>query len=156
MAWTYEIQWLSTRSPFLAHRVLIFFFLVSPVSQINKIEQALAIAKPISGFVAADSWGSFKALAQSDYFYSPSIWRNEAPVQGLVAVLVALIVAGARQTGPDERPGFWGAWLLIAISGVLLLAALRRGERALLAYAALVPFALFLLLLLMELTGLME
>jgi hypothetical protein len=73
-----------------------------------------------------------------------------------VAVLAALIVAGARQTGPDERPGFWGAWLLIAISGVLLLAALRRGERALLAYAALVPFALFLLLLLMELTGLME
>lgn len=74
---------------------------------------------------------------------------------GLLAV-VALIVTDVLQTGPDERPGFWMGWLLITASGVLLLIALRRGERAILAYVALVPFGLFLLLLLMELTGLME
>lgn len=72
------------------------------------------------------------------------------------AALVAMLVAAALQTGPDERPGFWIAWLGITAGGVLLLAAVWRGERALLAFVALVPFGLFLVLLLMELTGLME
>lgn len=74
---------------------------------------------------------------------------------GLLA-LVALLMVDQAQTGPDERPGFWIAWLAITVGGVLTLIALRRGERAILAFVALVPFALFLLLLLMELTGLME
>jgi len=78
-----------------------------------------------------------------------------AALLGLLAV-VALVVTDVLQAGPDERPGFWIGWLAITASGVLLLVALRRGERALLAYVALIPFGLFLLLLLMELTGLME
>ncbi len=74
---------------------------------------------------------------------------------GLVS-LVALIAVDALQTGPDERPGFWIAWLGITAGAVLIVGAVARGERALLAFVALIPFALFLVLLLMELTGLME
>ena len=74
---------------------------------------------------------------------------------GLLVVL-ALIVTDALQAGPDQRPGFWIGWLVITASGVLLIAALRRGERALAAYLALLPFGLFLLLLLFEMSGLIE
>ena len=73
-----------------------------------------------------------------------------------LAVLVALMVVDALRVGPDERPGFWIAWVAITAGALLLLGALARGERALLALLALVPFALFVVLVLMELTGLME
>lgn len=83
-------------------------------------------------------------------------WAGVIVALAGTAALVAMLIADALQTGPDERPGFWIAWLGITAGGVLLLAAVWRGERAILVFVALVPFALFLILLLMELTGLME
>ena len=73
--------------------------------------------------------------------------------------LAALVVLISLDRGPDTPagvPGLWVAWLGITVGAAILFVALRRGERSLLALIALVPFALFVILLLMELTGLME
>lgn len=73
-----------------------------------------------------------------------------------LASLVAMIAADRGPDTPSWVPSLWWGWLAITAGGVLTLIALRRGERAVLSFVALVPFALFLILLLMELTGLME
>ncbi len=83
-------------------------------------------------------------------------WAGVVVALAGLAAFVALIAVDALQAGPDERPGFWVAWLAITAGAALIFGALARGERALLAFVALVPFALFVVLLLMELTGLME
>lgn len=93
--------------------------------------------------------------------------RPVLPVTGLgwAGVLVALlglaslVVMISLDRGPDTPsyvPSLWVAWLAITVGAAIILVALKRGERALLALVALVPFALFVVLLLMELTGLME
>ena len=93
--------------------------------------------------------------------------RSLVPITGIgragaVVVLlglasrVAMIAADRGPDTPSWVPSLWWGWLAITAGGVLTLIALRRGERAVVSFAALVPFALFLILLLMELTGLME
>lgn len=75
-----------------------------------------------------------------------------------VAVAIAVIVADATRSGPDPdlRLGWSAVWLIVVASGILTGVALGRGERAVLAWIALVPTALFAVLLVMELVGLME
>lgn len=75
-----------------------------------------------------------------------------------VAVAVVVIATDAARSGPDANPrlGWSAVWLIVVASGILTGVALARGERALLAWVALTPTALFAVLLVMELVGLME
>lgn len=87
-----------------------------------------------------------------------------ATLLGRVAValaaigLVAYAVAIAYVDDVASPVYAWGAPVAAMVVGAVLagIAILRRGDRAILAYAALVPGAFFLVLLLAEAVGLLE
>ena len=69
-------------------------------------------------------------------------------------ILVILIATDSRDQGVNPLAF---TWVLILLSGLVgLFAILRRGERSIVSYVALLPFALLAVLLFMEATGLME
>ena len=86
---------------------------------------------------------------------TPLGWAASAiAAVGLVAYAIAMALV-------DEvaSPVYaWGAPVAAMVVGAVLagIAILRRGDRAILAYAALVPGAFFLVLLLAEAVGLLE
>lgn len=70
------------------------------------------------------------------------------------AIIVVLIASDSRDQGVNPLAFTWG---LILLSGLIgLFAIVRRGERSIISFAALLPFALLVVLLFMEATGLME
>ena len=71
--------------------------------------------------------------------------------------VVAFAAASAHTTPTIGRDLFAVTWLIVLASGVVeLFAILRRRERSLVGFAALLPLGLLLVLLVMEATGLME
>ena len=69
-------------------------------------------------------------------------------------LLVILIATNSRDQGVNPLAF---TWLLILLSGLVgLFAIVRRGERSIISFVALLPFVLLALLLFMEATGLME
>ena len=78
----------------------------------------------------------------------------------LAAVALAIFGAGVALQVQDHAAAFNPlafSWFLILASGAVeLIAIVRRGERSILGFVALVPSALLLLLFAMELVGLME
>lgn len=69
-------------------------------------------------------------------------------------ILVILIATDSRDQGVNPLAF---TWLLILLSGLVgLFAIVRRGERSIISFVALLPFVLLALLLFMEATGLME
>ena len=70
------------------------------------------------------------------------------------AVLIVLIAVDSRDQGVNPLAF---TWVLILLSGLIgLFAIVRRGERSVVSFVALLPFALLVVLLFMEATGLME
>ena len=70
------------------------------------------------------------------------------------ALIVVLIATDSRDSGVNPLAF---TWALILLSGVIeLYAIVRRGERSILGYVALIPAAILVVLLGMEVTGLME
>ena len=76
----------------------------------------------------------------------------------LAAVAIVAFVLAVALDSPDTgRNPFAFTWGLVVVSGAVeLFAILRRGERSVLGFVALAPFAFLLVLLVMEATGLME
>ena len=69
-------------------------------------------------------------------------------------ILVILIATNSRDRGVNPLAF---TWALIAFGGLVeVYAIVRNGERSILAFVALLPFALLVVLLGMEATGLME
>lgn len=70
------------------------------------------------------------------------------------AVAVAIYLIATETGGPTAWSFVWAPTL---VAGVIeLVAVIRKHERSVLGFVALVPLGLFLVLLLMEITGLME
>jgi len=77
-------------------------------------------------------------------------------VLAAVAV-VAFVLVTALNSPETGRNPFAITWVIVLVSGAVeLFAILRRHERSLVGFVALVPFAFLLVLLVMEATGLME
>lgn len=81
--------------------------------------------------------------------------RIGAILAGVAVVVFVLVVA---LNSPDTgRNPFAITWVIVVVSGVVeLFAILRRGERSVVGFVALLPFAFLVVLLMMEATGLME
>jgi hypothetical protein len=71
-----------------------------------------------------------------------------------VVIGVLAVVLDSPTTGRNPWAFTWA--LVVLAGGIELFAIARRHERSLLAYVALLPFSLLLVLLVMEFTGLME
>jgi lipid-A-disaccharide synthase-like uncharacterized protein len=70
------------------------------------------------------------------------------------AIVVILIATNSRDQGVNPLAF---TWLLVLLSGLVgLFAIVRRGERSIISFVALLPFVLLTVLLFMEATGLME
>ena len=84
--------------------------------------------------------------------------RSGALGATLSAIAIAVGVIVIATDSPGRGRNVWAyTWALVVLAGATeLFAILRRGERSLVAYVALMPFALLIVLLVMEFTGLME
>ena len=70
------------------------------------------------------------------------------------AIVVILIATNSRDQGVNPLAF---TWLLVLLSGLVgLFSIVRRGERSIISFVALLPFVLLTVLLFMEATGLME
>ena len=87
----------------------------------------------------------------------PTTRSGMAGVVLAAIAVVAFVLAVALNSPETGRNPFAITWVIVVISGAVeLFAILRRHERSLVGFVALVPFAFLLVLLVMEATGLME
>lgn len=73
-----------------------------------------------------------------------------------IAFFILVILLATDSRGQGVNPLAF-TWVLILLSGLVgLFAIVRNGERSIISFVALLPFALLAVLLFMEATGLME